>query len=176
MRSSVEESDGEFRHAVFNSEEEDQPTVQFVHRGECSFYAKAVNQRMMQSAEGVIIINDSDEIFIMTAQESDEQLVVESSTVPVTVLVSNADGEDLLEKLSVDKDDKEARVGVRISITRQPNVIFGGEEDVEWPFVLGSPDSLILFVESGWGLQATKRVGRTDWHLQLMRRPRPEEQ
>jgi mannosidase alpha-like ER degradation enhancer 2 len=175
MRSSGEDLDGALRSTALTGDEEEPPTIQFVHRGECSFYSKAVNQRLMQNAEGVIVINDSDDIFIMTAHENDEPLVVESSDVPVTVLVSNGDGEELLEKLSVDKDDEEAMVGLRISITRQPNVILGGEENVEWPFVLGSPDTLIMFVESGWGLQATKRAGRTDWHLQLMRRPRTEE-
>jgi Glycosyl hydrolase family 47 len=162
--------------------------VQLVHRGGCSFYAKSVNQRLSRNADGVIVINDSDdEVFVMTATVGDEMVVVDPTSVPVTVLVSGSDGETLMDMISVDKDDDEATVGIRISITRQPSHVYGAgestgtEEDnssdnddddgMDWPFVVGSEGSLSVFAKTGWGIQASRRSGREDWQLQLLRRP-----
>lgn len=159
--------------------------VQLVHRGECSFYAKSVNQRLAHNADGVIVINDSDdEVFVMTATVGDEMVVVDPTSIPVTVLVSGSDGEALMDMISVDKDDDEATVGVRISITRQPSHVHGGDgsdaassvnddedDGIDWPFVVGSEGSLSVFAKTGWGIQASRRPGREDWQLQLLRRP-----
>jgi Glycosyl hydrolase family 47 len=163
--------------------------VRLVHRGGCSFYAKSVNQRLASNADGVIVINDhDDEVFVMTATVGDELVVVDPQSVPVTVLVSGSDGEALMDMISVDKDDDEATVGIRISITRQPSHLYGSSEStasdnndnsnnnanddgIDWPFVVGSEGSLSAFARTGWGIQATRKPGREDWQLQLLRRP-----
>ena len=146
-------------------------SIRIVRRGECSFYSKAVNQRLSHNANGVIVLNDHEsDIFIMTASEQDEGVLVEPEVVPATVLLTGLDGDEMLDKLAVDRDDEAAQVGVRISITRQPNTLDGRGADFEWPFAVGSAGALTVFAESGWGIQATKRIGRTDWQLQLLKR------
>lgn len=149
--------------------------IQVVRRGECSFMSKSINMARRRKADAVIIINDSeDELFIMSFDESHEaEVLFDSNSVPITVLISGSDGEDLLDKLIVDEDDDDASVVVRISVTRQLDLAdFAATpaQDIDWPVVRGSSDNLQIYSKNGWGVQATKRdpVGG-EWHLQLLR-------
>jgi hypothetical protein len=45
------------------------------------------------------------------------------------------------------------------------------DDGMDWPFVVGSEGSLSVFAKTGWGIQASRRSGREDWQLQLLRRP-----
>jgi len=101
--------------------------IQLVHRGECSFIEKSVNQRNAQNAEGVIVINSADQdVFIMSYGSEDGEFLTQK--LPASVLITGADGNDLIEMTSllanVIGDD--TYIAARIAIRRQSSA-----EDVQ---------------------------------------------
>jgi hypothetical protein len=141
--------------------------IQVVRRGNCSFYTKAVNQRFRWNADAVIVINDDPhEVFIMS-DGGEGELRMDPNRVPVSVLVAGLDGEDLLDKLKTDADDEAARIVARLSITQQKSTIETRSEKTYWPIVNGSPESILVYAKSGWGVSA-KPNNQGVWELQLL--------
>ena len=159
----------------FTTSEEDSScenkTIQLVQRGHCSFYSKAVNQKRSTNAAGVIVINTEDnELFVMSHGE-EEQAGMASDDVPVSVLVTGLDGEEIMsliqsENVEANSDHEvESYLLAQIHIFRQ-EVEFdatGGiatdSHDIVWPVVRGSEEAVQVFAEGGWGIHAMRKEG-----------------
>ena len=164
-------------------------TIQFVHRGSCSFVDKSAKLKQNTNTHGVIVINsDSDDVFIMSYGPEDMEYVKNPSLLPVTVLVSGNDGSELLHVSSQWQSDKgkdeNLLLSTRIALRRQSteqldpshSADLNSELDLvhpfQFPLVRASMAALRIFSRSGWGIQAVQQMednGRTQWHLQLLR-------
>ena len=94
--------------------------VQMVHRGECSFLEKAMNQKFNQLAEGVIVINSSDdEVFIMSYGQEDLSLLEER--LPATVLINGSHGSALMDAATMAEQliGDDTFLAARIRVRRQ---------------------------------------------------------
>lgn len=160
------------------------PTIQMIHRGMCTFRAKAVNQMKNANAVGVIVVNtEKEDLFVMSHGREEE---ADGEQVPVSVLVSGVDGESIIRVIGNDhQDNKTFQYVAQISLLPQQgkmensgHIVPGVGGDVEWPIVKGSNEALQIFAEGGWGIHAVPRTstgadktGRRflDWQLFLLR-------
>jgi len=160
--------------------------IQVVHRGECSFIEKALNQRGKHNADGVIVVNSADEdVFIMSYGSEDAAHLEQD--LPVSVLVSGTDGRNLLESVSLMQATKgeDSYILARIAIRRQStaeeseanrdsnddsndDVSNDGDTNDEgssltdnrtprFPLVRASSAILRVFSPGGWGIQALQQ-------------------
>lgn len=159
--------------------------IQLVERGSCTFQEKSANQ---VGAEAVIVINSKEnELFVMSG--NGDQINTQILDGPLTVLVSGADGVDMIktvEALSVNRNSVDAidtanQLICRVSVVREKDTRItndGSEFAVSgnqfWPAVVASPDAVQMFVEDGWGVHAAQRKSNTEgrateWQLYLLR-------
>ncbi|KAL3922323.1 MAG: hypothetical protein SGILL_002266, partial [Bacillariaceae sp.] len=146
--------------------------VSIVHRGVCTFQEKAINQKLALNADGVIVINSEDELFVMSGNENSS-----SSSVPVSVLVSSSDGARLLQIADSFDGNTQSQIQARISLAQDEILVTHSEAGLAvegnkfWPGVKASSEALQIFSASGWGVQATQRpkeTGEAEWQLLLM--------
>lgn len=147
-----------------------------LHRGECSFFTKAINMSRDWEAETMIIVNASNDLFMMSAS-SDEIMSSFPTEMPVSVLIARDDG------IAAQKALKEASnagktVVSRVEVLRESNSVEMPFKDVDigatiphWPVVQASSDQLSIFAEYGWGISATQHIigDAYEWQLQLLR-------
>lgn len=145
-------------------------SVQVVHRGDCTFYIKAMNMKAQQNAQAVIVVNsEDDELFAMSNGDLNEQVnVSDPEMIPLSILVTGLDGEDLLSIVNGETADGEAVIA-RIALRRQSNDLVSGD-DRSWPTVRGAATSLQILAKGGWGVQALRpnTGSTTEWNLQLL--------
>jgi mannosidase alpha-like ER degradation enhancer 2 len=151
-------------------------SIHVVQRGGCTFFKKAINMQKMWGADAVIVVNSpDDEFFLMSGV--DETKEIDSGDVPLTVLISASDGENLLSSIiNRDPDDEEfifARIAIQRrqqSVNREGKIINAEgevkENDIYWPVVISNRDSLHILAENDWGIQATSQG--VDWQLKLV--------
>lgn len=145
-------------------------TIQVVQRGGCSFLTKASNQQKYGNAEGVIVINsEEDELFIMSHGEEGDS--TDDDELPLTVLVTGMDGEDLVELIEEQtvnangEGDVESYLIAQVSLVKQEHAVdtdgsFKLDEDTfDWPIVRGTEEALQIFAEGGWGIHAMRKDG-----------------
>jgi hypothetical protein len=162
----------------------DEPTcphriVQFVHRGACAFGTKVANQKKSLNVEAVVVINsEEEELFVMSSGAND--FGISEDSLPIAVLVTGLDGEELLRTAATARMDDSSGPGnndspivARISLIRQ------NAKDVDYmkrssdgtvpsfPMVQANPQLLRVFAQGGWGVQALRE--NTNWQVQLMR-------
>jgi mannosidase alpha-like ER degradation enhancer 2 len=153
--------------------------VQLLHRGVCTFQEKAMNQKNNFNAEAVIMINsEEEELFVMSGGAEDNQ-VAEQDIYPATVLVTGADGDEMLHliQIATPDDGSAANLLVRVSLIRQDTKLeeTGGLFSISgnkfWPAIRASSDSLQIFAKGGWGVHAVQRGGNpnVEWQLYLLR-------
>jgi hypothetical protein len=156
-----------------------EPGVQLVQRGECTFFAKAFNSR--KEASAVIVINNvDDEVFMMSSSE-DEDKDVDPLDLPLSVLITGLDGE-ALSTVAREEAAKANTVIARVSVRRRldsigaDGLIVNGDGEtrtdrIYWPVVRGSADLLEILVESGWGVRGLQIQGNDskEWQIQLLR-------
>jgi hypothetical protein len=130
----------------------------------------------MWGAKAVIIVNDSGDDFILMSG-IDEAQDIDPSEIPLTVLISASDGENLLSTIiNRDPDDEEfffARIVVQRrqqSVNREGRIINAEgefqEKGIYWPVVISSKDSLHILAENDWGIQATSQG--VEWQLKKL--------
>ena len=155
--------------------------VQVLHRGVCTFQTKAINQKASVNAKAVIMINtEDDELFVMSGgiSESDDNTI--DDIYPATVLVTGADGQDIIELIDIATKSGIEKLITRVSLVKQDTEIeeSGGVYAVtkteSWPAVRASSEALQIFAEGGWAIHAVQKPGKTesddhDWQLYLMR-------
>jgi mannosidase alpha-like ER degradation enhancer 2 len=174
------ESKGETQFCSEHSEKEiagepvcDTKVVSMVHRGMCAFQEKAINQKETLNAEGVIVVNSEDELFVMSGNENPAH-----DQIPVTVLISRSDGARLIEILHSSKNQQDLQLQARISLVQaQVDIKHSLKDSVSvvdnqfLPSVKSSTELLQIFSPSGWGVQATRRptlTGEMEWQLLLL--------
>lgn len=145
-----------------------------VHRGDCSFFAKATNAKTLRNAPAVIIVNNvGDEVFMMSSGD-DELKTMDPTDIPLTVLISGTEGEDLLQELNKNSN-KMNPIVARIALKRRrSNVGSEGElnsELIQWPVVRGNDNTLEILVKHGWGVRGVQveNDDRKEWQLHLLR-------
>ncbi|GKY99551.1 hypothetical protein MPSEU_000909400 [Mayamaea pseudoterrestris] len=150
--------------------------IRIVRRGDCSFYSKAINQRLRWDADGLIVINDYDSDLFVMSHSTEGEIVLSPEEIPCSILLSVDDGEDLLSKLIVDSNDENVHIVVRISVSRQPAIVNTDEiaDEPYWPVVEAHANMLQIYAEGGWGIQAHRNmfaggaVNKGEWKLQLV--------
>jgi mannosidase alpha-like ER degradation enhancer 2 len=155
--------------------------VQVLHRGVCTFQDKAMNQKDSVNAKAVIMINtEDDELFVMSGGTSGDDDNTIDDTYPATVLVTGADGQDIIELIDTANISGIEKVITRVSLVKQDPEIeeTGGVYAIirteSWPAVRASSEALQIFAEGGWAIHAVQKPGKTesddlDWQLYLMR-------
>jgi mannosidase alpha-like ER degradation enhancer 2 len=155
--------------------------VQVLHRGACTFRDKALKQKTFVNAKAVIVINtEDDELFVMSGATSENDDNTIDAIHPATVLVTGADGQDIIELIDTAKMSGSETLMTRVSLVKQEAVIeeSGGVYAIarteSWPAVRATSESLQIFAESGWAIHAVQKPGKTqsdhlDWQLYLMR-------
>ncbi|CAJ1930189.1 unnamed protein product [Cylindrotheca closterium] len=157
--------------------------IQLVQRGSCTFQDKSRNQ---VGAEAVIVINSKEEeLFVMSGNS--DQIESELFDSPLTVLVSGADGLDMIEKTETFSEERNSRTtadiciqrSCMVSVTRENTKVTNDGNDFTvmgnqfWPAVVASPDAIQVFVEDGWGVHAAQKSnagpGPVEWQLYLLR-------
>jgi ER degradation enhancer, mannosidase alpha-like 2 len=143
-----------------SSEDSEASAIHLVHRGECTFFEKAMHMHKMWSIDALIVINSSEEMFMMSAGE-DEIGDVDPNDVPVSVLISQTDGAALLEILQNESAiDSPSSVFARISIEQQffnqniQDELANRNDSIDWPIVRGNSNELNVLAEFGWGIHA----------------------
>jgi len=157
--------------------------IQLVERGSCTFQEKSTNQ---VGAEAVIVINSNqNDLFVMSGNS--DQIERQLLEVPLTVLVSGADGLKMIKKVEAFSSDRKYIGSVdvatelicRISVVRENTKVSNdGSQFVVtgnqfWPAVAASPDAVQIFVEDGWGVHAAQRKSNAgarpfEWQLYLL--------
>ncbi|KAL3928785.1 MAG: hypothetical protein SGBAC_012495 [Bacillariaceae sp.] len=159
------------------------PRIHLVQRGSCTFQDKSRNQ---VGAEAVIVINSKEkELFVMSG--NGEEMDSEFFDVPLTVLISGADGLDMIKKaetFSTERDsvgiaDASTQLSCRVSVVREKTKVTNDGKEFTvvgnqfWPAVVASPDAVQVFVEDGWGVHAAHRSAAgpkpAEWQLYLLR-------
>jgi mannosidase alpha-like ER degradation enhancer 2 len=148
--------------------------IQAVHRGDCTFLDKAINQKRQWGAGAVIVVNSGeDELFVMS-QGTDELSGVDPDDIPLAVLVTGLDGEAILSAAATEYKEEEGYIAGRVSLVRQQNTMsLQSSENSgprQFPIVNGSPSMLQLLAKGGWGVQATSPdvSDGSDWQLSLL--------
>lgn len=143
--------------------------VRAVHRGNCAFTEKA--STMGCASEALIVINDeADELFTMSNGEDVSEF--DPDSIPVTVLVTGLDGEDLL-LLANSKMTEGKFVAAKVSLKKQNMEVTGeGKFNIprdrhRWPMVRGQANNLQVFAKGGWGIHAS-RNSSPDWTLHML--------
>lgn len=141
--------------------------TQIFHRGECTFFSKMFNVQKYGTTKAVIIINTDENLFGMT-QSDEEAASLDPVEVPVTVMISNADGKMLLESVRTHRRGREKYLVARISV----RPVYRDPESIEFPIVKGSPKGLHVYAKGGWGVQANSPDGSSgilsNWNLHLV--------
>jgi hypothetical protein len=151
-------------------------SIHIIHRGHCTFFKKAINMQKMWDADAVIIVNNPGDDFILMSG-LDEAHDIDPIEIPLTVLISASDGENLLSTIINRDPDNEEFIFARIvvqrrqqSVNREGRIINAEgelqEKDIYWPVVISSKDSLHILAENDWGIQATNQG--VDWQLKLV--------
>jgi mannosidase alpha-like ER degradation enhancer 2 len=149
-------------------------SIQILLRGECTFQAKALNQKEEWNVAATIIINsDDDELFIMSV--GNEEF---AANAPMSVLMTGLDGEDLLTTMTAAREEDDgALLSARVSVKRQPTtsqeIVKEDPAMIHWPIVRGSTKKLQVFCRNGWGLQARQEINSSEWKLNLFRHETP---
>lgn len=117
--------------------------VQMVRRGRCSFQEKTANYR--NHADAIIVINSKpSELFVMSGDSSQID-----DSLPMSVLVSGNDGEDLIRTMT-DEKLKGHDVFVTVELKKQNNDLF-----TKLPYVKGTSDNNIqILCKHNWGINA----------------------
>jgi hypothetical protein len=143
--------------------------IQLVDRGICSFMTKTINQKHGRQADGVIVINNQDERFVMASDPDVNALDCEQT--PLSVMVTKSDGKLLLAATKEFGDASTHIVG-KIALEAQlapEELEINAEKGVSVRFpVIHATESLIqIYVEGYWGIQAVAVNG--SWNIQLVR-------
>ena len=135
--------------------------VQIIHRGECTFTSKALNN---PHAEGILVINTfgTDELFAMAGDV--QPIGGERDDLPTSVLVSGNDGESILE-LIADEQSKGNVLNAHILMTKDG-------DGVRFPQVNSSSEGLSVLASNGWGVRMLPLDSQTGWQLFLMKQER----
>lgn len=153
-------------------------SINFVHRGQCTFEEKSFCQKEHNGAAAVVVINTSeDELFTMSGGGifADE---LDSSDFPPTVLLTGEDGKDMLRRAAILAGQNIfARVSIvrdKSSVSMKDNKVNIQNSEKSWPVVRSSSDAVQIFAESGWGVHAVQRRNEdhadlVEWQLFLMR-------
>ena len=117
--------------------------VQMVRRGSCSFQEKTANYR--NHADAIIVINSKpSELFVMSGDPSQID-----DSLPMTVLVSGNDGEDLIRTMTEEKL-RGHDVFVTVELKKQNNDLF-----TDLPYVKGTRENNIqILCKHNWGINA----------------------
>ena len=91
--------------------------ISTVRRGDCTFQEKSLNQKNTKQATGVIVINndEGDDLFVMSGGGSEDLSDLDTDS-PVTVLVTWADGQRILEITNTFENNSHSQLNARISL------------------------------------------------------------
>lgn len=140
--------------------------IYLVHRGKCSFGEKGKNAYKRHNAGASIVINSDERgLFIMAGGGESERSEVE----PISVLITKLDGTKIMTFMKA--YGKKGQVFAEISVLPQvSNKLFQGESstinDVNWPGVVSSSNSVQVYASQGWGVGAQKVNGT--WQVVLL--------
>ena len=157
-------------------------SIHVVHRGGCAFVSKAKNMEKLWNAVALIVINSEDELFLMSSElPGDNRAGADLADGPLSVLISQSDGETLLKVLHT-KTDEHSAVFARISLERhtgavdEAGTIVNADGDsspdlIHWPVIRGHGNRLQILAEFGWGIQAVQILAddKQEWQLQLLK-------
>ena len=170
--------------------------ISIVQRGECTFQEKSLNKKLTERADGVIVINSNkgDDLFVMSGGGSEELANLDLEEYPVTVLVTLADGQQIVEMLNAhDINNGDTQINARISLVQEQSsadtelkVPTESRDRQFWPQVKASSDEILIYSHAGWGIHAVQMpvvddknsgVKKTDlqWQLYLLRLDMNEE-
>jgi len=144
------------------------PAIYLVHRGNCSFGEKGNNAYKRHNAGGSIVINSDERgLFIMAGTPSEESK--RSEVEPISVLVTKLDGNKIMNLM--DTYVQKGQIFAKISVLPQvSNTLFRGEtstlNDINWPGVVSSSNSVQVYASQGWGVGAQKANGT--WQVVLL--------
>ena len=98
--------------------------ISTVRRGDCTFQEKSLNQKNTKQATGVIVINndEGDDLFVMSGGGS-EDLSDLDTDYPVTVLVTWADGQRILEITNTFENNSHSQLNAKISLVHDEIVV-----------------------------------------------------
>lgn len=147
------------------------PRVQLVHRGECSFRGKGINQAERFNAKALIVMNtENRRLFIMAGVLTKSQ-EMSNTEEPISVLVTKDDGEEIMN--IVDRygvEDKSIIASVRVIPRSAHGQIVKGPDNtkqkMKWPMVITSPGNIQVHSSQGWGVGAVKE--KDIWQIMLL--------
>jgi len=168
--------------SVSSEEEENEDHLSFVQltrRGVCTFRHKALHHiKRKSSAEAIIIINSEQEkIFLMVGNEGDEALEHKIEDEPISVLVSEEDGNSiisLVEKYESNVAHNNGNVQALVRISEQQQLTDASSNVVEkWPVVNTASESkkIQVLASSGWGVVAVQNSDSQsdkDWQIMIL--------
>ena len=145
-------------------------SIHMVHRGECNFFDKAVNMYKTWNVDAIIVVNSSDEMFMMSTSAEDMGNI-DPIEIPISVLISKQDGAVLFNQINSDNSIHSRPFLTRIEILRSFSPEDIETNQIHWPIIRGTNNVLEIMAEFGWGIHAEHKTEGEyqEWQLSILK-------